>query len=295
LNGIQSSIIALAVHPKKPILAIAGDRGWVILWDYVKKDYYGQSYENYSKDSHEKSKDGKPSGVSYSCMQFTPDGTQLMVATSSGNIIIFDPETAKEIKQPTPICLMDDKEANNKNFKVTQMIISDDGLYCATSDSSRAVCLFKYSKTYEQEDKQVEWWFIGKHRTHSREITSICFGYSLDENNQIKHRLFSIGKDRRLFEYDTSFDATNYSHLKHKPPFDIELESIPTACIWYPNIDLKEGLILTANDEYKMKLWNPTTENSRRTCLGPTYGGAINKLKLLSFGARGEKYLLYST
>ncbi len=52
---------------------------------------------------------------------------------------------------------------------------------------------------------------------------------------------------------------------------------------------------MTANDEYKMKLWNPTTENSRRTCLGPTYGGAINKLKLLSFGARGEKYLLYST
>lgn len=43
-----------------------------------------------------------------------------------------------------------------------------------------------------------------------------------------------------------------------------------------------------------MKLWNPTTQNSRRTCLGPTYGGAINKLKLLSTGGN-EKYLLYST
>lgn len=43
-----------------------------------------------------------------------------------------------------------------------------------------------------------------------------------------------------------------------------------------------------------MKLWNPTTENSRRTCLGPTYGGAINKLKLLSWMG-GDKYLLYST
>lgn len=77
--------------------------------------------------------------------------------------------------------------------------------------------------------------------------------------------------------------------------FDIELESIPTACIWYPKIELKEGLILTANDEYKMKLWNPTTSNSRRTCLGPTYGGAINKLKLLSFKDKHDKYLLYST
>ena len=60
-------------------------------------------------------------------------------------------------------------------------------------------------------------------------------------------------------------------------------------------MDLKEGLILTANDEYKMKLWNPTTENSRRTCLGPTYGGAIEKLKLLKIEDRGFKYLLYST
>lgn len=60
-------------------------------------------------------------------------------------------------------------------------------------------------------------------------------------------------------------------------------------------MDLKEGLILTTNDEYKMKLWNPTTENSRRTCLGPTYGGEINKLKLLNNEDRNEKYLVYST
>jgi hypothetical protein len=34
------------------------------------------------------------------------------------------------------------------------------------------------------------------------EIASISFGESLDENEEIKLRLFSIGKDRRLFEYD---------------------------------------------------------------------------------------------
>jgi hypothetical protein len=107
--------------------------------------------------------------------------------------------------------------------------------------------------------------------------------------------LFSIGKDRRLFEYETFFQPGSYGELPVKDFFDIELEASPTACIWYPNnLDLKEGLILTANDEYKMKLWNPTTQNSRRTCLGPTYGGAINKLKLLSTGGN-EKYLLYST
>lgn len=132
-----------------------------------------------------------------------------------------------------------------------------------------------------------------------RAISGICFGSENDViNHQKVHRLFSIGKDRKLFEYDCVFDPNvKYEgELKVKHEFSIELESIPTACIWYPNIDLKEGLVLTSNDEYKMKLWNPTTKNSRRTCLGPTYGGAINKLKLLSLNERGgDKFLLYST
>jgi WD40 repeat protein len=35
--GLKSSIAALAVHPKKSILAIAGAEGFIILWDYIKK------------------------------------------------------------------------------------------------------------------------------------------------------------------------------------------------------------------------------------------------------------------
>lgn len=33
-HGLKSSISAIAVHPKKPILAIAGAEGFVLLWDY---------------------------------------------------------------------------------------------------------------------------------------------------------------------------------------------------------------------------------------------------------------------
>jgi len=35
--GLKSSISAVAVHPKKSILAIAGSEGFIILFDYVKK------------------------------------------------------------------------------------------------------------------------------------------------------------------------------------------------------------------------------------------------------------------
>ena len=108
------------------------------------------------------------------------------------------------------------------------------------------------------------------------------------------HRLFSIGKDRRLFEYDV------YNSQAHDPlivigHFKIEQEALPSSCIWYPKKDSKEGLLLTANNEYKMKVWNPSAQSSRKTCLGPTYGGEINKMKELTVPGQEEKYLIYST
>jgi cilia- and flagella-associated protein 251 len=77
--------------------------------------------------------------------------------------------------------------------------------------------------------------------------------------------------------------------------FKIEKEAHPTACIWYPKVDTKEDLLLTANDDYKMKIWNVSTKNSRRTCLGPTYGGEIVKLKKLDIENNPDKFLIYST
>jgi hypothetical protein len=74
------------------------------------------------------------------------------------------------------------------------------------------------------------------------------------------HRLFSIGKDRRLFEYDVYVPPTGDQQyiVNVLNEFKIEQEAYPSACIWYPKKDSKEGLILTANNDYKMKVWNPS-------------------------------------
>jgi len=46
-NGLKSSITAIAVHPdpKKPILAIAGSTGFILLWDYLRKEFVFHNYE----------------------------------------------------------------------------------------------------------------------------------------------------------------------------------------------------------------------------------------------------------
>lgn len=167
--GIQSSIIALAVHPKKDILAIAGDKGWIMLWDYVKKDAFpGQSYENYSKESRDKGKERGKKEVSYTCMEFTPDGEQLLIATTEGRIRIFDPDTAREFNnekmstddkydgtrrrrnyQSSNITVNDSTADDKKSIRIEQMIISEDGTFMATSDSKNCVCLFKYGHLFD--------------------------------------------------------------------------------------------------------------------------------------------------
>ena len=37
LEGIQSAISAISVHPSQSILAIAGCEGFLVLWDYSKR------------------------------------------------------------------------------------------------------------------------------------------------------------------------------------------------------------------------------------------------------------------
>lgn len=282
------------MHPKRPVLAIAGYERFVLFWDYLKRgDPILHNYDFFRKgeDSAKDKGEGGKGAQQFTTMVFTPDGDELLIGQSNGVIQVMDANqgTYKKYSQPLKI-------SENSSPAILSLIVANDGIggkYFATMDANQCVCLFK--KDYLQGDttKAIEWQFNGKRRTHEIEITSIAFGESLDENEQIKLRLFSIGRDRRIFEYDVY--ASSMQGLAVMTMFKIEKEAHPTACIWYPKVDTKEDLLLTANDDYKMKIWNVSTKNSRRTCLGPTYGGEIVKLKKLDIENNPEKFLIYST
>jgi WD40 repeat protein len=36
MTGIKSAISAIAVHPKKKLIAAAGSEGFIVFWDYEK-------------------------------------------------------------------------------------------------------------------------------------------------------------------------------------------------------------------------------------------------------------------
>ena len=59
--GIKSSISAIAVHPQKSLLAIAGAEGFIIIYDYMQKgDPKIHQYEHYTKDTREKKVEAAP-------------------------------------------------------------------------------------------------------------------------------------------------------------------------------------------------------------------------------------------
>ena len=100
--GLQDEIVAVSVHPHKTILAIASSSGFVILWDYMKRDKPdGNNYEGYDRENRNKEEEKKEKQArkakEYTCMQFTPDGKELLVARADGQIIIIDTETAKSV------------------------------------------------------------------------------------------------------------------------------------------------------------------------------------------------------
>lgn len=57
---------------------------------------------------------------------------------------------------------------------------------------------------------------------------------------------------------------------------------------------------VTASDEYKLKQWNADNKSCRRTTLGPTFGGPINRLEKVNYvysdgKSRPSEFAAYGT
>jgi len=100
MHGIKSSISAIAVHPTKSILAIAGADGFILLWDYIRKGDPISNYENFNKEKQENK------GIDFkyfTAIEFTPDGNEILIAQHNGDIKVMDSETVQFKKLNTPL------------------------------------------------------------------------------------------------------------------------------------------------------------------------------------------------
>ena len=244
---LNSPINAIAVRPESFTMALSCENGHLYEWNFHdRKCILEKPLRIFEGNSC-------PTGLAYS-----PDGRFLAVATGNGAIHFY--EVDKSEWQATVQLVSISQEHTSP--KVTKIVFASDSKHLAAVDDQVCVSLFRINHKFGDPNQPKEWVFSGKIRVHLAKIKDICFGESLTEKGEIKLRLFSISDDKKLVEYDVQ--ESNQDLLVMNSLYQIEQETNPSACVWYPLNKFKEDCLLTVNEEYKIKLWNVSNEDKSK-------------------------------
>jgi len=149
------------------------------------------------------------------------------------------------------------------------------------------------TKNYYMGDDtlQYEWNFIGRYQAHWKKIIKIIFIPSTPP------RLLSLSQDRMIVEYDLE-NSSFIDGIKIKVKKQLEQTATPSAlCLNNTRNEYNnnEDFFITANEDYKLKLFNSNTFLCRKTVMSPNYGSPINMMCILPIQNTHNKYLVYST
>jgi len=267
LQGLDSPVHGLSTHPSLPLIAVCGYSGFLHIWNYNTRSLHlVKIFEKLVPH----------------LLQFSPDGKLLCVGFTNGSCKLLKSTDLSEV-----VSFRDSRDV------VIQAVYSHDNAYLALAYADRSICLYRYWHRGGEREKPKEWTYVARHKAHWRPIVGLCFSGPESE----KLRLFTVGEDRRLIEYNVKQAVEHGSLHPVSPDTIVEQEARPTGCIWYPfggKGDTEK--VLTMNDEYKFKIWNTINRSCRKTALAPTYGGPISKMTPVYKDADGEdQFMLYST
>jgi len=234
------------------------------------------------------------------CMCINPNGQELIVGCQDGALLILSTTDLDLIQ----------KSAQVYEAAATDVKFSPDGMYVAMADAQNCVGIYRRERNVLESGKEVPWLYLGRYRSHHAAIVGLTF-ISDDDSGVI--RLVSLGHDRVIVEYDlaNSFAATG---IVVRSAVTIEQTAIPCGLLvlppgTQPGEDPKRTLLVSSNDEYKLKLLDvlgltgvhderplPSQESHCvQTLLGPTYGAPPSNLQVLPDVGSGKRYAVYNT
>ncbi|XP_075625551.1 cilia- and flagella-associated protein 251 isoform X2 [Balearica regulorum gibbericeps] len=246
LEEAKQAVTAIASHPRQTLVAVGSHCGLLKVWDYRQTKYLV-------------SRIFTQAGIQ--CLSYDPEGYFLAAGFTDGSVYILDAISLQSS------C----KEFKFSHGPVTHISFSHDSEYLATADEKYSVIVYKRAL----QNGSRCWEHLAGLHSHYKPIRSILFGVQLDSNEP---RLLSLGEDRQLVEYDLNSSSKDHLVVLHRDR--VEQVAVPLCLAWYPQLST-ESFILTANNHYKMKLYNTTTKMCRKTLLGPTYGSPLEKIQIL--------------
>ena len=277
LESIPGKVNSISARPGpgKSQIAMSCENGFIYEWDFVEKKSYLKQLKPFSGGMLEKP----------SCLQYSPNGEHLIVATNQSNVYCYKVKRGDWQKNVLTI------SQKKKSVKGLYITFSENSDYFAIMDDVNCVSLYKVENSGE-----CDWIFDGRLKSHQTTINDICFVEMFNKGQKMQTMLYSIGDDKRLIEYDV--EQSRMDKLVYHTPTMIEHEVAPKSCIWYPVDNLNEPVLMVATADYKIKLWN--VKNDEKICmatyLGPTYGGPIKKMLYLKREEEdSSKYVAYIT
>ncbi|XP_009878650.1 PREDICTED: WD repeat-containing protein 66 [Charadrius vociferus] len=246
MEEAKKAVNAVACHPRRALVAVGSHCGLLKVWDYQQTKYLVSRIFT---------------GAGIQCLSYDPKGYFLAAGFTDGSVYILDAISLQSS------C----KEFRFSHGPVTHISFSHDSEYLATADEKYAVTVYKRVL----KNGSGCWEHLAGLHSHYKPIRSILFGVQLDSNEP---RLLSLGEDRQLVEYDLNSSSKDHLVVLHRDR--VEQIAVPLCLAWYPQLST-ESFILTANNCYKMKLYNTTTKMCRKTLLGPTYGSPLEKIQIL--------------
>ena len=221
-----------------------------------------------------------------------------MVGTMDEKILVLHPENLS--LPPQSILQIKDITDQNQKASIHEIIFSQDEKHFAATDTIGRIGLFRNGNPYSSgnNDKK-EWTLVARHHFKGGIIKSFCF-------SEKGNKLYCVCKDKHLYEFDLlpNSEYDNYLLVVNRS-LKVENECDMTSVIWYPVSSGNDRNIVIANEDYKMRtvMVYPTSVNKnednkmiiKQTCLGPAYGGPIQKLKVVPGFDKDKRLLAFST
>ncbi|KAF5287805.1 hypothetical protein FQR65_LT12173 [Abscondita terminalis] len=257
---IEANVTSMDAHDEQPFICMGLENGCLCLFNYLSKCLISKARLSTQNTT-----------ITY--IKYSSMGLHLACGTERGRLYFLDPISLT--LKSGPICFI----KNN----IKKIVFSADSRFCAYYSNKSTIAILKYSA----DDSR--WDILGKIRSHNNDMTDILF------NSYLPPRLFSIGSDKILQEYDliNSKDGEIVFIATER----IEQNATPLSFMYVPS---KQNVVpeyfYMCNDQYKYKTVNDSSFVCHRVVLGPAYGcyekSPVNKIQMLP--EHQNKYMLYA-
>lgn len=248
VSPLITDVSDVAAHPTRAEFSVLGRSGTLQRWDGVRHECVAQ--RSFTKAPGTK-------------LVYSRDGAFMVAGFEGGHLSFVS--TAD---------LSDVHVARNTPAHITRVATAATGVHVAAADAAHHVLLYAHLP-YKHI---MRWEFVGKAHAHHAPIVGLNFG----ETPAGQTRLFSLGADSRVVEYDIdgSNPGTGLRIISHQ---DFAPGAVPTALSFAPPLQYfkhhaAQTLLLMSDDAYKLRLYDPDMQATVATMLGPTFGGPLKQL-----------------